>query len=233
MQELESEAKTRVRKNGADENRTTGNLIWADFVHFTARPVNGVPDPHLHAHCYVFNATWDEVEKQWKAGQFRDLKANAPYFEAAFHVRFARNLKEIGFKIERTPKGWELHGVPERVLQEFSKRSEQVEKRADELGITTAKKKDGLAALTRERKQKDMTKAELRDSWFQRVSSDERLAIPLQQIRNCCARHIVMAWAMWRLKWPSCNCCERSSSKSGPMGMFGLRPKKCCRRNNG
>ena len=57
MQELESEAKTRVRKHGADENRVTGNLVWAEFVHFTARPVKGVPDPHLHAHCYVFNAT--------------------------------------------------------------------------------------------------------------------------------------------------------------------------------
>ncbi len=177
MQELESEAKTRVRKNGADENRTTGNLIWADFVHFTARPVNGMPDPHLHAHCFVFNATWDETEKQWKAGQFRDLKADAPYFEAAFHARLARNLREIGFKIERTAKGWELAGVPDRVLQEFSKRSEQVEKKANELGVMTAKEKDGLAALTRERKQKDISKTELRELWSQRLSPDERLAI--------------------------------------------------------
>jgi conjugative relaxase-like TrwC/TraI family protein len=177
MQELELEAKTRVRKNGADENRVTGNLVWAEFVHFTARPVKGVPDPHLHAHCYVFNATWDEAEKQWKAGQFRDLKADAPYFEVAFHARFARKMAEIGFKIERTAKGWELAGVPERVLQEFSKRSEQVEQKAKELGVTTAKEKDGLAALTRERKQKDISKAELRELWGQRVSSDEWLAI--------------------------------------------------------
>ena len=177
MQELESESKTRVRKNGADENRITGNLVWAEFIHFTARPVKGVPDPHLHAHCYVFNATWDETEKQWKAGQFRDLKADAPYFEAAFHARFARKLADLGFKIERTPKGWELAGVSERVLHEFSKRSEQVEKKAKELGVTTAKEKDGLAALTRERKQKDISKTELRELWGQRVSPDERLAI--------------------------------------------------------
>jgi conjugative relaxase-like TrwC/TraI family protein len=177
MQELESEAKTRVRKNGADENRVTGNLVWAEFVHFTARPVNGVPDPHLHAHCYVFNATWDEAEKHWKAGQFRDLKADAPYFEAAFHARFARKLADIGYKIERTAKGWELAGIPERVLQEFSKRSEQVEQKAKELGVATAKEKDGLAALTRERKNKDISKAELRKLWEQRVSSTECLAI--------------------------------------------------------
>jgi conjugative relaxase-like TrwC/TraI family protein len=177
MREIESEIKTRVRKNGADENRTTGNMVWAEFVHFTARPVNGVPDPHLHAHCYAFNTTWDDVEKKWKAGQFRDLKADAPYFEAAFHARFAKRLNDLGYQIERTAKGWEIAGVPQRVLDEFSKRTEQVEKRAKELGITSAKAKDGLAAQTREHKQKNLTKSELRELWYKRISANERMAV--------------------------------------------------------
>ena len=185
MQEIESEIKTRVRKNGADENRTTGNMIWAEFVHFTARPVNGVPDPHLHAHCYTFNTTWDNTEKKWKAGQFRDLKADAPYFEAAFHARFSRQLASLGYRIVRTAKGWELAGMPQRVLDEFSKRTEQVEQKAEELGITSAKQKDGLAALTRERKRKDIEKSELRELWDKRVSADERTAI--QNVRNVIA----------------------------------------------
>ena len=177
MREVETGIKTRVRKNGANENRTTGNMVWAEFVHFTARPVNGVPDPHLHAHCYAFNTTWDETEKKWKAGQFRDLKADAPYFEAAFHARFAKQLADIGYRIERTAKGWELAGVPQRVLDEFSRRTEQVEQKAKELGITSAKKKDGLAVLTRERKQKQLSKADLRELWGNRISADERAAI--------------------------------------------------------
>ena len=183
MREIESEIKTRVRKNGADENRTTGNMVWAEFVHFTARPVNGIPDPHLHAHCYTFNTTWDDEEKKWKAGQFRDLKADAPYFEAAFHARFSRQLAELGYRIERTAKGWELAGIPQRVLDEFSKRTEQVEQKAKELGITTAKGKDGLAALTRERKQKQFTKPELRGMWNARVSAEERASIQ-NNLRN-------------------------------------------------
>jgi conjugative relaxase-like TrwC/TraI family protein len=177
MREIESEIKTRVRKNGAYENRTTGNMIWAEFVHFTARPVNGVPDPHLHAHCYTFNTTWDEAEKKWKAGQFRDLKADAPYFEAAFHARFSKQLAELGYHVERTAKGWELAGVPQRVLDEFSKRTEQVEQKAKELGITSAKGKDGLAAWTRERKQKKLSKQELRELWDKRILADERASI--------------------------------------------------------
>lgn len=177
MREIETESKTRVRQKGANENRTTGNMVWAEFVHFTARPVNGLPDPHLHAHCYAFNTTWDDVEKKWKAAKFRDLKADAPYFEAVFHARFAKQLAEIGYQIERTAKGWELAGVPQRVLDEFSRRTEQVEQKAKELGITSAKEKDGLAALTRERKQKHLTKAELRELWDKRISTDERAAI--------------------------------------------------------
>jgi thymidylate kinase len=177
MREIESEIKTRVRKQGANENRTTGNMIWAEFVHFTARPVNGIPDPHLHAHCYTFNTTWDDEEKKWKAGQFRDLKGDAPYFEAAFHARFSKQLAEMGYRIERTAKGWELAGVPQRVLDEFSKRTEQVEQKAKELGITSAKGKDGLAALTRERKQKQFTKPELRELWNTRISDEERASI--------------------------------------------------------
>jgi len=183
MREIESEIKTRVRKNGADENRTTGNMVWAEFVHFTARPVNGIPDPHLHAHCYAFNTTWDDEEKKWKAGQFRDLKADAPYFEAAFHARFSKQLNDLGYHVERTAKGWELAGVPQRVLDEFSRRTEQIVQKAKELGITTAKGKDGLAALTRERKQKQLTKPELRELWNARVSAEKRAGIQ-NSLRN-------------------------------------------------
>jgi conjugative relaxase-like TrwC/TraI family protein len=65
MCQIESDMKTRVRAHGADEDRKTGNMVWGEFIHFTARPVEGRPDPHLHAHCYAFNATYDPVEEKW------------------------------------------------------------------------------------------------------------------------------------------------------------------------
>jgi conjugative relaxase-like TrwC/TraI family protein len=208
MREIESEIKTRVRKNGANENRQTGNMVWAEFVHFTARPVNGIPDPHLHAHCYTFNTTWDEAEKKWKAGQFRDLKGDAPYFEAVFHARFSKQLADLGYRIERTAKGWELAGVPQRVLDEFSKRTEQVEQKAKELGLTSAKQKDGLAALTRERKQKQFTKPELKEQWNARVSSEERQMI--QSVRNEIAA-VPKVSAMKAMDYAMQHCYERAS----------------------
>src|SRR5438105_7532811 len=41
MREIESEMKTRVRKGGRDEDRPTGNMAWAEFIHTTSRPVDG------------------------------------------------------------------------------------------------------------------------------------------------------------------------------------------------
>ena len=208
MKEIEADMKTRVRRNGANENRQTGNMIWAEFVHFTARPVKGIPDPHLHAHCYAFNTTWDGVEKQWKAGQFRDLKADAPYFEAAFHARFSKQLADLGYQIERTAKGWEIAGVPQRVLDEFSQRTEQVEQKAKELGLTSAKQKDGLAALTRERKQKQFTKPELKRTWETRISAAEREAI--QNRRNETPAPQAIS-AMKAMDYAMQHCYERAS----------------------
>jgi conjugative relaxase-like TrwC/TraI family protein len=86
MRDIEADAKTRVRKEGQYDDRHTGELVWADFVHQTARPVDGhLPDPHLHAHCFVFNATWDDTERRNKAVQFRDIKRDMPYYQARFH----------------------------------------------------------------------------------------------------------------------------------------------------
>lgn len=50
MDEIEQVMETRVRIGQRDGDRVTGNLISAEYVHFTARPVDGIPDPHLHMH---------------------------------------------------------------------------------------------------------------------------------------------------------------------------------------
>ena len=102
MQDCEQEMHTRVRKDGKNEDRLTGNMVWGSFVHFTSRPVDGVPDPHLHAHCFVFNTTWDDKEQAWKSGQFRPVLNDAAWFGAVFHARFSRRLAELGLPIERT-----------------------------------------------------------------------------------------------------------------------------------
>src|SRR5271156_1146602 len=141
MREIEAEMKTRVRMGGKDENRTTGNMVWAEFIHTTSRPVDGLPDPQLHAHVFAFNTTFDDEERRWKAGQFRELKRDAPYFQAAFRVRLANRLQDLGFGVERKRDDFEIADIPADMLKRFSRRTALIEKVAKEKGISDPDRK--------------------------------------------------------------------------------------------
>jgi conjugative relaxase-like TrwC/TraI family protein len=174
MREMEAEMKTRVRKELQNHDRTTGNMVWAEFIHTTSRPVDGIPDPQLHAHCFVFNTTWDEEESRWKAGQFAELKRDAPYFQAAFRVRLADKLQDLGFGVERKKDDFEIAGIPADVLKRFSRRTALIEKVAEEKGITNPDRKAELGAETRESKSKKLTLGQLRDVWASQMTPQER-----------------------------------------------------------
>ncbi len=177
MQEVEDDARTRVRKHGMQDERTTGNLLWSEHIHTTARPVDAVPDCHLHAHCFVFNVTKDEKEDCWKAGQFRELKRDAPYYEAAFHVRMANRMQELGYDIRRDGKDWDIAAFDRSTTQKFSRRTDQIEKLANELGLSDAKSKDGLGAKSRAKKEKAYTNDDLYDLWMDRLNLGEKITV--------------------------------------------------------
>lgn len=177
MAELEAEIKVRVRKKGRNQERLTGNIAYGEFIHFTSRPVDGVPDPQLHAHCFVFNATHDAEEGAWKAGQFRDLKRDAPYWQAAFRVRLANRLQQLGYGIERKRDDFELAGVPASAIRRFSRRTGRIEEVARERGIEDPDAKARLGALTREKKDKALSWDELTSEWNNRLTPAEREAL--------------------------------------------------------
>jgi conjugative relaxase-like TrwC/TraI family protein len=174
MREIEAEMKTRIRKGGQDTDRTTGNMVWAEFIHTTSRPVGGIPDPQLHAHVFTFNTTWDDDERCWKAGQFRELKRDAPYFQAAFRVRLAGKLQDLGFGVERKRDDFEISGIPADVLKRFSRRTALIEKVAKERGITDPDRKGEIGAETREKKGSALGWERLRNEWNTRLTDRER-----------------------------------------------------------
>jgi conjugative relaxase-like TrwC/TraI family protein len=176
MKEAEREMKTRVRKGGKDEDRVTGNLVGAEFIHFTARPVEGRSDPHLHAHCVVFNTTFDPVEKRWKASQQGDLKRDADYWEASFDARFAKRLNDLGYATAKDGTSFTLAGLPKSVTDKFSQRRNEIEAQAAEQGVADAKGKHAIGARIREHKQ-DTPKDRLRQEWQARLSEGEADAL--------------------------------------------------------
>lgn len=166
MQAIEADALTRVRKGGQYHDRKTGELCWATFLHQTSRPVyNHAPDPHLHAHCYTFNMTFDKTEAQYKATQFREIKRDMPYYQALFHKHLSDNLMDLGYQIRRTDKSFELDGIPKEAVALFSKRTDHIGRIAKEKGITDAKELAELGAKTRAKKQTGMSMDELRTKW--------------------------------------------------------------------
>jgi conjugative relaxase-like TrwC/TraI family protein len=176
---VEPDMQTRVRKGGAFENGPTGNMVWACFGHSTSRPVAGqAPDPHEHTHVFVFNATYDPVEDRIKAGELADIKRDGEYYTAVFDSLLSNKLEAMGFAIDRRPgKAWEVDGVPQSMIDGFSKRRDQVLARASELGITEPSRVAELTASTRQKKQKELTLPELREAWNGQLTDGEREAL--------------------------------------------------------
>lgn len=178
MTEMEGAMMARVRSNGRSEDRPTANMLWGEFIHRTTRPVDGVPDPHLHCHAVAFNATWDPEESRWKAAQFGDIVRDKGYYQAAFHSRFAERLRALGYGIEQDKNSFRLAGIERATTDKFSRRSELIDAEAKRLGITEDKAKEKLGRRTREKKNdQELSLAELRKEWAARLSDDDKAAM--------------------------------------------------------
>lgn len=172
MQRIESSICTRVRVDQKYEDRETGNLAWGEFTHFTARPVDGYPDPHLHKHAVVFNVTRDPTEDRLKAAKFRNTIAKMPQFESEFHGNLARKLTALGYPVLFHGKYCDID-VPQSIRSRFSRREEQVLKASEERNINTGAGRAKIAALTRSRKAPNYSLLELRTHWRSRVTDAE------------------------------------------------------------
>ncbi len=117
--EMEKSAATRVRVNDKDEDRVTGNLVVASYEHDTSRRL----DPQLHTHFVMFNTTWDAEEQKWKALQAGGIYARCAYFTEVYRNHLAREVEALGYEIENRKHGFEIKGVPQKLIDEFSQGS--------------------------------------------------------------------------------------------------------------
>ena len=122
LRELEQFAATRIRKGGIQEqDRLTGNLVGAAFVHTTSRAL----DPQLHTHFVLFNCTWDSKENRWKALQTGDMFGALNYGTAVYRNELAKRLHQLGYSTRHTGTAFEIEGVDAKFMERFSKRSQQ------------------------------------------------------------------------------------------------------------
>ena len=123
----ESLAKTRVRRGGAQHDRSTGNLLYLSVIHRDARPVGSkVPDPYWHSHNYIFNLTWDPVEKRLKAVQLHDVLKYADTIDAYFLSEVERGCAKLGIGTERTADGRSFEVTSVKGKEIFCKRRNEI-----------------------------------------------------------------------------------------------------------
>ena len=193
FRELETFAATRVRKQGNQRDRTTGNLVAAAFTHTSSRAL----DPQLHTHFTVFNATFDETERRWKALQAGKMYDAIRYGTAVYRNELAKRVKQIGYQITPAKHGFEIEGVSDEVLKRFSKRSQEARKVVQEMEQKLGRKLSNNAVAlavhqSRAKKIKGISTTEVRERQLAQLQPDELQALqklsasfqPVRQVRK-------------------------------------------------
>lgn len=176
--ELESHLGTRVRSNGQDHTKV-GNIesVVAAILHDTARPVDGVPDPHLHTHLLFANAVYDRDEQQWKAlANDGAVKAQA-YARQFYYNQLVRGLNQLGIvtTTRESKRDFIIQGLPRDLVAQFSRRHDQVEERAREKmrqGMTHREAAEKLAAVDGREKKVKFSNEKLTQLWRKMAGED-------------------------------------------------------------
>lgn len=127
----------------------TGNLVYALFQHDTSRAL----DPQAHIHAVVANLT-RMADGKWQALHADKIWSNNATIGAIYHAYLRAGLEKLGYQVELKGKHgtFEISGVPKAIIEAFSQRREAILEKAAELGIVSAKGRDGVTTTTRDPK---------------------------------------------------------------------------------
>ncbi|MCX5827110.1 MAG: relaxase domain-containing protein [Deltaproteobacteria bacterium] len=150
-----------------------GQGIIAAFGHSLSRK----NDPQSHTHVIISNMI------KCPDGQIRALSnemifKDQKYLTSMYHSEMAYSLARNGFAIEARGKGlYEIGGVDQKVIDQFSKRSSQIDKAVNALRETYPKACEAelrkMATLeTRAAKDKNITPDQLSKSWSQQINNN-------------------------------------------------------------
>ena len=105
----------------------------AIFVHGSSRE----NDPQAHDHFVLMNVAESE-DGRTGALETRDMMRWQGAAASLFHADLAYKFRQAGFSIRKDKNLFEIDGVPDNVLKEFSRRREEMTKLAEASGIDIA-----------------------------------------------------------------------------------------------
>jgi hypothetical protein len=147
-------------------------------VHNSSREL----DPQLHTHFTVFNATFDENERCWKALQAGGMYDAIRYGTAVYRNELAKRVQQIGYRIQPVKHGFEIEDVNPEILNRFSKRAQQrdqaVQAMEQKLGRKLSNDEISHAVhQSRAKKLKGISTAEVRERQLAQLQPDELQAL--------------------------------------------------------
>jgi hypothetical protein len=149
------------------------------FRHDTSRAL----DPHLHTHCILFNATYDDVEGRWKAMDNFEMLQAKKFVENVYYHELVKAMKTCGYEIQNHARGdFQVKGVASELCQRFSKRHQEIDSREGELlaqkpslaNGNVMDMRENIAHKERPRKAKDVTTSALQSRWDGELSPEEK-----------------------------------------------------------
>lgn len=162
---LESQMTT--RRGAGGKHHLPAKMLLARFNHGTTRE----GDPQLHTHCVAFNIAVAEDDKT-STLDGRQLYINKMTAGALYRAELAKQLQQqLGLNLRLTQNrsgrtdGFEIAGISEDILQEFSKRAAQIRAHMAEHGGSSAVSAAIAALETRRVKEDIPPRRELFTAW--------------------------------------------------------------------
>lgn len=182
LETAENMAKARITNNKITTEINTSNLIIAKFRHETSRR----KDPQLHTHALIMNMTQKE-NGEWAALVNDTLYKNKKLISAIYKSELAKSCIEMGYDIRQNKKNdtFELSHFSQEQLDQFSKRSQEIEHSLKEQGLTredtNSKQRSKIALETRHSKDRNLDRKELFKEWEKQA---KEAGINLHEIRK-------------------------------------------------
>ncbi len=149
-----------TRRGRGGQTKEPTKLVVATFDHGTSR----AQDPQLHTHCLVLNVG---VREDGTTGTIlsQPFYAHKLAAGAVYRAELANQLeKRLGVVLDRRQSWFEVQGIPAQLIDDFSKRREQVEKALTASGATGAKAAAKVTLATRTAKE-HRPRSELLPAW--------------------------------------------------------------------
>lgn len=146
----------------------TENALFALFEHGSSRS----NDPALHTHAILLNFT-QLADNSFRCLEVPELFRHKKVLGALYRCELAQQMAQLGLAVEKDESFFKVSKVPNKLVQIFSKRSNQISELLEKSGFSkaSAKLKQTAALFTRSKKQ-TISREQLYQNWREEAQSE-------------------------------------------------------------